>query len=638
MIGLDGVAARANYLLGNNPGDWVREVPLFGRVRAEGAYPGIDVIYYTDPVGRLEYDFVVSPGADPGQISLRIEGADAVRVDENGDLVLKVGGEEVRQHRPVIYQERDGNRQPVKGGYELRASGSVGFALADYDRQQTLVIDPVLSFSTFLGGSKSDLGWGIALDAAGNIFVAGETLSKVLMATNGVYQPSYAGGIQQFGDAFVAKYDPSGSNLLFLTYLGGKTDDAALALALDADGNPVITGFTDSRDFPVVPADLALRNQITGPSNNAFRVQPVDAYVTKLSSDGSQVIFSTLLGGGGRDSGNRIVVDASGIYVAGLTESTNFFPAPNGYQTNFGGDGDAFLIKLTDATSYTYCTFLGGTNLDYATGLAVDPAGNAYLTGSTTSTNFPLVNPLIISQGTNVVTCNRLNGRDRFVNRSDAFVSAVSADGASLLYSSFLGGLNLDEGIDIAVDGAGVAVVTGNTASWDFPTNVVNLAGQRVFARHVFAARIGPGGGSNVLYSTQFGGGRLDESRAIALDAAGNAYIAGITSSRDFFGTNIFTDLRPMTGGKRRRSASDGFVAVLSPNGSSLVGTNSVLTGGVGIDQPNDLLVNPAGTVIHLVGQTTSKDFPLVGAPQTRLGNVKKSRLNDAFVQRIELP
>ncbi|MGN6644031.1 MAG: SBBP repeat-containing protein, partial [Verrucomicrobiota bacterium] len=283
MSGLESLPGKVNYLLGSDSAQWRTGVPLFARVKVAEVYPGIDLVYYADQSARLEYDFVLQSSASPDQISFRIEGADKVSVDARGDLVLKIGSQEIRQHRPVIYQNVNGRRQPVEGRYALTDRNTVGFRVGHYDRNRQLVIDPVVDFSTFLGGSKTENGWAIAVDAAGNIYVAGETLSKNLPTTPGAYTNHYAGGIRLFGDAFVAKYGAVSNELVYLTYLGGKTDDGALGLAVDAAGSAYVTGFTDSKNFPIVPDSGVIRSNLTGRNNNAFKLFAVDAFVTQLS-------------------------------------------------------------------------------------------------------------------------------------------------------------------------------------------------------------------------------------------------------------------------------------------------------------------------------------------------------------------
>jgi beta-propeller repeat-containing protein len=649
MSGREVLPGKANYFIGNDTAGWRTGVPLFSRVQVGEVYPGIDVVYYADEAARLEYDFLLRPHAPTDQIRFLVEGADRIRVDGTGDLVLTIGDDEVRQHRPIIYQESGGVRKPIAGGYRLAGPRTVGFWLGDYDRSSTLVIDPTLSFSTYLGGSKQEIGWAIAVDTTGNIYVAGETLSKKLSLpgaiTSNFQGTNYNGGKNAFGDAFVAKYNAVSNQLVYLTYLGGRTDDGALGIFADAGGNAYVTGFTDSRNFPIIPTNGAIRPFITGNSNNAFRLPMVDAFVTALDPAGSTILFSTFLGGTRRDSGTAITGDGTGIYVTGYTESTNFFPITNAVQQFAAGNGDAFVTKLDlSGTAVLYSTYLGGTNFDSPEGIAVN-GGSVYVTGTTFSTNFPSTNPIVF----NGITYTNLNTQTNFTAASDAFVSRLDPAGSPLVYSTYLGGSNNDGGLQIAVDGAGNAFVTGYTFSKNFPTNTITTPPSPAtnFVSHAFVTEIAPGG-TTIIASTEFGGNGADQGTGIALDAGGNVYVAGITTSTNFFGTNVFTDLRAAStnsAGKKIKvtNPNNVFVAVLSPDLATFVSTNSVMLGGAGDDQANGLALNPAGPTAYVVGVTASPNLPTTNSVmstlvQTNLGGAKKGKLTDAFVIKIEYP
>ncbi|HLP76497.1 MAG TPA: SBBP repeat-containing protein, partial [Candidatus Paceibacterota bacterium] len=278
LTGIGQLPGKANYLLGNDSSAWRTGIPLFAKVQVGQVYPGIDVIYYADQSAHLEYDFILQPKANPDQVAFRIEGADCVRIDARGDLVLAIGSEEIRQHRPVIYQDVNGVRKEIPGGYRLTGGNTVAFRVGEYDRNLPLVIDPTLTFSTYLGGAKADNAWAIAVDGNGDVYVAGETLSKDLLITSNAYSNRYAGGYGSFGDAFIAKYDAVSNALVYLTYFGGRANDSAMALAV-TNGNVFVTGFTDSRNFPIVPANnpVALETLAhSGRTNNAFRLYPVN--------------------------------------------------------------------------------------------------------------------------------------------------------------------------------------------------------------------------------------------------------------------------------------------------------------------------------------------------------------------------
>ena len=637
--GLDKMQASVNYFLGSDRSEWRSQVPLFSSVQVNEAYPGVQLVYYANESAQLEYDFILQPHAKLEQIVFQVEGADRIHVDADGNLIMNIGTDEVRQHAPVIYQSASGARKELRGGYRLVDANTVGFWVSDCDSNLPLVVDPTLSFSTVLGGSKLDIGWSIALDPGGNIYIAGETLSKLLPTSTNSLAPAFRGGTHGFGDGFVAKYDSSGSNLIYLTYLGGKRDDGALGLAVDSGGNAYVTGFTDSGDFPIVPTN-AIRTQLTGKNNNALRLFPVDAFVAKLDPSGSSLIYSTLLGGDGRDEGVGIALDASGnAYVTGLTESTNFFPiSANAFQTNSYGDADVFVTKLIDGATVGYSTYLGGSNQEYGLSIAADSRGSAYVTGFTRSTNFPTLNA--ISFGgiwyTNLNTLTNSSSKHP-EDHPDAFVTKLSPDGTALVFSTYLGGIDDDAGQHLALDSSGSVYVTGYTFSTNFPVTVIPSpqSSATKFDSHPFVTKLGSAG--DLIYSTQFGGSRADQGAGIAVDSTGNVYVAGATRSTDFFATNAFTDLHATNSAARgKKGTNDVFIAVLDPSASTFI--HSVIIGGFGNDQANGIAVDPSGNNACIVGQTSSADFPLVSPQQTQSGAVKKNKEFDAFVEKIQFP
>ena len=441
--GIEPLPGIVNYFIGNDPKKWRTKIPTYAKVRYQQAYPGIDLAYYGNQ-GRLEYDFIVAPGADPNQIKLAFEGPSDIQVAESGDLILTTALGEVRMQKPIVYQlETDGHKTLVAGRYVMeahamplhasrRAGYSVGFQLASYDHTKPVVIDPVLVYSTYLGGSGFDQGLGIAVDGTGQAYVTGSTTSTNFPTATPL-QATNAGG----DDAFVTKLNAAGTSLLYSTWLGGSSNDIGTSIAVDATGQTYVTGVTSSTNFPT-----------TSPFQATFAGSQ-DAFVTKLSATGTSLLYSTYLGGSGSDNGTSIAVDATGqAYVTGMTDSTNF-PTANPIQATFAGSEDAFVTKLNAAgASLLYSTYLGG---DQGFGIAVDTAGQAYVTGPT---DFPTATPL---------QATKAGGRD-------AFVTKLNAAGASLLYSTYLGGNGFDEGRGIAVEATGQAYVTGRTGSTDFPT------------------------------------------------------------------------------------------------------------------------------------------------------------------------
>src|SRR6266568_2476919 len=391
VSGLDEQPGKANYFIGKDRSKWRTNVPTYAKVHYQNVYPGIDLVYYGNQ-RQLEYDFVVALGADPKKIALRFQGAEKVEIDAQGELVLHTTGGDMHQHKPVIYQEIDGVRRDIDGGYVIKSGKRVGFQIAAYDTSRPLIIDPVvLSYSTFLGGSFEDEGSGIAVDAAGNAYVTGMTASINFPTTPGAFNTTNG----QFPEAFVTKLDPAGSTLVYSTYLGGNGDDRGRGIAVDTLGHAYVTGTTASPDFPTTPGAFQPAFAGPGPTPNGIGG---DAFVTKLDPSGSTLVYSTYLGGGGPDVGSGIAVDADGnAYVTGYTTSPTFPTTVGAFQFIFGGGADAFVAKLDPtalgALSLVYSTYLGGVGLDEGNGIAVDANGNAYVVGRTgtgmTSNDFP---------------------------------------------------------------------------------------------------------------------------------------------------------------------------------------------------------------------------------------------------------
>jgi Tol biopolymer transport system component len=536
VMGLEKLPGKANYFLGNDPAKWRTNVPTYAKVRYEEVYPGIDLLYYGTH-RHLEYDLVVRAGADPRRIVLSVEGADRLEVDARGDLVLHTAAGPIRQRKPDIYQEVGGVRREIPGGYVLTATHQVRFRVAAYDVSRPLVIDPVLySYSTYLGGGSVDHGEGIAVDGAGNAYVTGSTGSLNFPTTAGAFQTTLGGGF--CCNAFVTKLNPDGSALVYSTYLGGSRFDQGSAIAVDAAGNAYVTGGTQSPNFPTTAG--AFQTTLGGGAG---------AFVTKLNPDGSALVYSTYLGGSGRDSGSGIAVNAAGnAYVTGTTLSPNFPTTAGAFQTTLGGGSccNAFVTKLNpDGSALVYSTYLGGSSQDMGIGIAVDAAGNAYVTGLTLSADFPVTAAAF---------------QTTFGGIQDAFVTKLNSEGSALVYSTYLGGNGLDQGNGIAVNTAGNAYVTGRASSDNFPTRGEV---QGPLCNGAFVTKLNPDG-SALVYSTYLGGspnspttGLGTGGNGIAVDAAGNAYVTGVTESSDF-PTSEWA-FQPVSGG----SSSDAFVTKL---------------------------------------------------------------------------
>jgi hypothetical protein len=374
IFGTEELPGKANYFIGNDPAKWHTNLPTYGKISCKGLYPGVDVIYYGNQQ-QLEYDFVVAPGADPKQVKLHFAGATTVKVDGDSDLVVFSRHRQLVFHKPVVYQWKHRKRESIKGRFVLLAQSNVGFAIGDYDASKQLVIDPVLAYSTYLGGSGSPStgyseGNAIAVDALGDAYVTGDTYSANFQTTAGAYQTSFHGS----GDAFVTKLNASGTGLVYSTYLGGDNYTSGFGIAVDVAGNAYVTGSTSSTNFPV--------------TSRAFQSGAGAGFVTKLDPTGALLVYSTYLGTTANP--NAIAVDGLGhAYLTGPAGAS--FPVTSGaFQTVHRG-GNSFVAKLDPAgTKLLYATYLGGTGLDFATAIAVDTNGNAFLGGYTFSFDFPV--------------------------------------------------------------------------------------------------------------------------------------------------------------------------------------------------------------------------------------------------------
>ena len=596
MVGVEQLPARSNYLFGNHPEHWHTNLPQFAQVKYAGIYPGVDVLFH----GRqkeLEFDFVVAPQARPDQIKLAFRGDVRLEPDPSGGLALHHASGAVQLHKPTVYQEVDGVRKVVDARYVLEAYNRAGFAIGAYDRNRTLVIDPVLSYASLLGGSGDDSGLAITTDAQGNVYVTGATSSPDFPVA-GARQPKIAGSASPKVDAFVTKLKSGGGELVYSTYIGGQGADIGMGIAVDSQGNAYVTGDTTSPDFPTA-----------NPIQAAFGggVAPSDAFVLKLDPTGSTLLYSTYLGGSGDDIGRAIAVDSAGsAYVTGQTISDNF-PLKNPMQQRHHGLGDAFVAKLNPSgAGLVYSTFLGGVQLDIANAIAIDTSGNAYVAGLTYSVDFPIQNALQPSTG-----------------GSDAFVAKLDATGSSLLYSTYLGGTSDDIGTGVAVDSSGNAYVTGVTGSPNYPLkNPIQpvFGAKDGFGSDAFVTKL-DSSGRNLIYSTFLGGSGTDAGLAIAAGSDGSAFVAGETDSTDF----------PSTDPSKSGGTTDAFLVKLNAAGSQAV--YSTLIGGTGNESATAIALDPAGGALYVTGATTSGDFPATsGAFQT----TKRGRTNALVMKVVE--
>jgi hypothetical protein len=575
--GMEAMPGKSNYFIGNDPSRWRRNVMNYARVGYRSVYPDIDMIYYGNQQ-QLEYDFVIAPGADPNTIRLSFDGVEQMEVDKQGDLILHTAGGEARQRKPMTYQEENGQRREIASRYVLMGEREVGFEVAAYDRARPLVIDPVLAYSTFLGGIGHEQGVGIDIDASGNAYLTGLTASLDFPTVNPL-QPDLNGTRY---NVFVAKLNREGSGLVYSTYLGGTGSilggEAGYSIKVDKEGNAYVTGFTYSTDFPT-------KNPLQPASASPGRE---DAFVTKLNADGSELVFSTYLGGTLYDYGYSLAIDRNGdVYVAGTTYSADF-PTKNPLQPAFaGGESDAFVTKLkSDGSALVYSTYLGGSGRDGEgnLGVAVDGQGSVYLAGRTESNDFPMANPL----------------QPALAGASDAFVTKLNADGTALVYSTYLGGESEDGGSSIAVDSTGNAYVTGDTRSTNFPTAgpwQPALSGPA----DAFVTKLNRTG-SALSYSTYLGGTGSDIGFGISADSQGHIYVTGRTYSLEDFPTR--DAIQPIP--DFSWDIANGFIVKLNAGGSGLV--YSTYLGGGGLDQCSGLAVDAKGDA-YVIGSTASEDF-----------------------------
>jgi hypothetical protein len=608
IAGLEPLPGRANYFRGSDPSKWLAGVPTFARVEYRDVYPGVDVVWYGNQ-RELEFDVVVAPGADPCAFGLDVSGARSVEIDRQGDLVVASEAGQTVMRKPYLYQDTGGAKREVDGGYVMLSDHTVGFRVGSYDTSRPLVIDPVMAYSTYLGGTGFDQAYNVAVDAAGNAYVVGVAFTDDFPTTPGAFQTSPSGS-----DGFVTKLSPDGSTLVYSTYLSGAN---CQGVAVDSSGSAYVTGYA-AINFPTTPG--AFQTSLRG---------GFDAFVTKLSPSGASLVYSTLLGGSFDDFGYDIALDAGGnAYVTGNTAyrapGPGDFPTLNAFQPAYGGGNeDAFVTKVNaTGSALVYSTYLGGGAIlnatdDWGEGIAVDAAGSAYVTGETYSPDFPTT----------------AGAYDRSRAGLDAFVVKFSPSGSSLVYSTFLGASGREMGLDIAVDSTGNAYVAGLTESTDnpftpeydgFPTTPGAV--QPTGSFDAFVTKLNPQG-SALVYSTYLGGADdVERAWGIAIDTAGNAYVVGDTKSFDFPAVDA---LQPSSGG----GLSDAFAAKLNATGTALV--YSTYLGGNLSDEARAVAVSAGGDSAYVVGSTSSFDFvTTTGAVQPfNAGGIEHH--DDAIVVRI---
>ena len=575
--GLDASGGVTNYFLGKS----VVQAPHYARARYPNVYPGIDAVFY-EKNGHLEYDLVVAPGADPDRVRLSFPGAESVKLDSTGGLVIGIAGGEVRQARPVAYQMIDGKRVEAESNFTLE-NRLVKFAVGRYDRRAALIIDPTVVYSTVLGGNSLVAVRGIGVDAAGNLYAAGATDATNLPVTAGALPTPTAAG-----RSYVAKLNPSGSAIVYLTYLGGNEETTRIgAMAVDSAGNAYLTGITRAGDFPVTPGSAQTTHRSAAATVPSDRD---DAFVTKLSPEGS-LIYSTFLGGERAEGGEGIAVDASGnAYIGGMTTSRTFVISPGAFQSAHAAGGfDAFIVKVNAAGSaFVYGTFLGGSGDDEVRGIAVDNFGVVTAVGDGPSKDFPTTPGALQSTA------------GAFYN---GFFVRLNVSGTALLYSTYLGSNGSDVMRGVALDVSGAAYITGETDSADFLTtpgafqrSLRSGAANRIFVMKFSAA-------NTLVYSTFVGGSVGEVPRSIAVDRNGNAVVVGLTDSSDF---PTATPRQFFSG------LGDGFLFKLNAGGSALL--DSTFLGGASVAFATSVKVDSADAV-YVAGLTSLRGFPLSASP-----------------------
>jgi uncharacterized repeat protein (TIGR01451 family) len=658
---------KSNYFIGNNPAKWHRNIPQYARVRYQSVYPGVDLVYYGSQ-GQLEYDFEVAPGADPQTIAFQFEGSQRPHLDGSGDLILAAGSGEVRLQAPRIYQYSSAGHQPVAGRFTVRHDGKVGFEVAEYDRSRVLVIDPVLTYSTYFVGSGDESCSvitgvatppsgcpAVAVDASANIYLAGSTTSANFPLTP---QPAtdpppaaFQTALATAPDVFVTKLNSAGNTVVFSTYLGGDGADTSAGVAVDSAFNVVVAGTTTSSNFPVSGSAF----QGTRASSGAH------AFVSKLDATGGTLPYSTYLSGNGVEAARGLAVDFKNkIYVIGTTTSTDQPDATHSFPATLGaiqvaslGTAQFFVSKLDPTLigfpSLVYSTYFGGGNplngLTLGGGIAVDANSNVYITGGTNfqhtgsaTTDFPIVNAY---QGcldtppptTTTTTPNCSTG----VTATDAFVAKLNltaASGSQLLYSTYLGGAGDDVGYGVAVDSGFSAYITGSTSSTDFiiPTGTTAFQGLNGGGTDAFVGKLGnPCTGSTcttttvpLTYFSYLGGSGTDVGLAIAVDSLQGARIAGWTNSANFPHPN--NPFQATLSG-----AVDGFVARIDTTASSSLslGHYGTYLGGGGNDFATSIAADTQGSS-YVAGETASANFPTANPIQAAL-----SGGTDAFLSKL---
>ena len=640
----------ANYFLGSDRAAWRSAVPTFAKVRYSAVYPGVDLVYYGNQ-RQLEYDFAVAPNADPSAIRLQFSGVTRLKLNPEGDLVVSARDGDVSFHKPVVYQERGGRRELIDGRFTLGRRHTVDFKLGAYDRSQPVIIDPVLVYSTYVGGSGTDGDGALALavDASGDAYITGQTDSSNFPLTSGAAQTTYAATASTAYSAFVTKLNSTGTAVLYSTYLGGSGNTQGDGIAVDSSGNAYVTGHTFSTNFPTTSGAFQ--------TASAANASGYTAFVSKLNATGTALTYSTYLGGSGSVSGTGestygIVVNSSGnAYVTGYTYSANFPTTAGVYQATNNAAAhtasDAFVSELNSTGSgLVFSTFLGGSGQhqggDIGYALAVNSAGDVYVAGSTGSTDFPTT-----------AGAYQTTNPSGAASMTATFIAELNATGTALAYSTYLGGSQGSLGTAIAVDGSGNAYVTGYTMDTNFPVTsgafqTTNNAAS-IDASTGFVTKINPTG-TALVYSTLLGGSGVsisavntegDSADGIQVDASGDAYVTGMAYSSDF---PVTSNAGQATNPGAGNNSFVAFVTELNPAGTGLI--YSTYLGGSGLsfgaagyyrgDSGSALALDSSDNV-YVAGVSYSGDFPVSSGAYQSSNLAASSSGSNAFVSKISL-
>jgi hypothetical protein len=596
--GLEPTGGFSHYLRGRDPRNWKVRQRHYAKVRYSQIYPGVDVVFYGN-ARQLEYDVVLAPGADPRMVRLTMQGARKLRLTAAGDLVAETARGELLLKAPVAYQVRQGGRTEVTSHFLLHKH-EIGFEIGTYDTSLPLVIDPVISFATYLGGNAADTVTAMTLDSSNNIYLTGYTASPNFPVTGNAFRSVYEGGGR---DVFIAKMSATGNQLLFATYLGGDLDETPVGIVVDSLGNVTIAGNTQSADYPIAGVPL----QMAGSG----------IFLSRISADGSQLLASTFLGGDentGIGVASALARDPSGnLVIAGYTNAANFPVTTGAYQKEKKQDSDAFVARISPAlNSLLFSTFLGGDGVDQAYAVTTDTQGNIFVTGQTSSQNFPSSSGAFMSP-------NRGN--------TDAFVAKLNPGGTALEASLVLGGSDGDFGRAIGLGPNGHAYVAGLTYSNNFPTTVGVFQFLRPpTATSAFLAKIAPNF-SQLVYSSYFGStGNYYDVRGVAgvfVDGNDNATLVG-------YGLGGGLPVTPGALQSPSPGLTDGFLARFSSDADIL--TYATYLGGAGDEFVLASATDAAGN-FYLAGSTTSANLPVTAGVQQPVYQTN----TDGFIAKVDM-